>query len=954
MEVATSRVPAIPPRRFTENNAPQPSTTRNMASRRVSQSVTPPPRCSADSLTPPRRTRQSVTPPPRRTTQNLTPPPRPPSQNLTPLPTGNIASSLWENSGTRTPPLVPARWDICTEHCGHKYTALCTNCVKFLCNKCLVSEIYFHQQCSVAYFSEDVQNACHSLKENLCEKIFNVSKTLTNFQTSLCKKRDRMLKKRNETISEIKHYYNRLRELLLSKLNRDEDELLNIMKGKVDNQDTVILQKIQQCCETTSLIQEKETLIQNLEQSCKSGRSGNNLEYVRNLVNTSHVLKECERVEKEVADVRDGFLVIRFFVNSETEQTILNSNVACVEVLNSRAENHDGASLESERISEVAQAISSSTDGGFNCNGMNNAIGELRVALPPVEERNSETDKDNRNNTGHVLIDRNQEDILSEQTENETLRPDADQISDLINEFDTGLLNRSGSSDGDIGVNMLSNEMILSNIHLDSSPPRSTDAVEDTETEEYCPNESGPPPTSTDAMADIGTEEHCSNECVRHTPVTESSQSNALNVLENITTDSETPEIDPTEPVALTVNSDTTSHSGTSESDRRQSVAVTATSDGTSVEHNFPHDDDPPPPYPGLTSSPPTPGPDELPPPYPGTGPPPPYSQNQVPEAQQPPGRRRRNGVSERMLSHFSDSDFQSGLRDLAPPTQINTPRLSRPKLSKVFSVNEANDRRISGIFAVASVHGNAFLIVDRWNKKLKYFSDTGLSFGGLIFREEPWDITNMMDDLVAVTVPKLQTFYKIKVADNNVITTSTVSTLRSYSSIAFNKVTQLFICSQVPPFGEPVVDMIGIDGGQIIQTFRTGFNSELRFSYPRYVKVNEDGIIIVCDWNLKCITLFKLDGSVVGRYRGTVEFPLNEPTGISYNHTTKEVYVIDAKHSSTLGAIHIVNLNCRCREIVRWDNEFRVARAITPHGSGYALGNKSGVLSIFAARQRR
>lgn len=941
MEVSTSRAPAIPPRRFTENSAPQPSTSRNVTSRRVSQSVTPPPRHSADSLIPPRRTRQSVTPPPRHSTQNLTPSPR-----------CNMASSLWDSSITGTPPLVPARWDICTEHYGHKYTALCTNCVKFLCNKCLVSEIYFHQQCSLAYLNDDVQHACRSLKENLCEKMFNVSKTLSSFQTSLCKKRDRMLKKRNETISEIKHYYNRLRELLLSKLNRDEESLLNMMKGKVDNQDTLILQKIQQCCETTSLIQEKETMIQNLEQLCKSGSSGNNLEYVRNLVNTSYFLKECECVEKEVADIRDGFLVIRFFVNSETEQTILNSKVACVEVLNSRAENHDGASLESERISEVAQAISTSTDDSFDRNGMSNALGEWRVALPPLGDHISETDKENTNSTENIPVDQEHGEILRQQTENETLRPNADQINDLINEFDTGLLNRSDSSDEDTGLNTQSNELILSNIHLDSPPPRLTDAVVDIDTDEHSSNDFDTLPTSTDAVADIGTEEHSSNECDRHTPVTEWGQTNAISVLENTTTNSESPQTDPTEPV---VNSDMTSHSGTSESDRRQSLAVTATGDATSGEHNFPHDDDPPPPYPGFTSSPPTPGPDELPPPYPGTGPPPPYSQNQVPEAQQPPGRRRLYGISDRMHSRlFSDSDFQSGLRDLAPPTQTNTPRLSRPKVSKVFSVNEANDRRVSGIFAVASVCGSAFLIVDRWNRKLKYFSETGLSFGGLIFREEPWDITSMMDDLVAVTVPKLQTFYKIKVSNNTVTTTSTVSTHRSYSSIAFNKVTQLFICSQVPPFGEPVVDMIGIDGGQIIQTFRTGLNSELRFSYPRYVELNEDGIIIVCDWNLKCLTLFSLDGSVVGRYRGTEEFPLNEPTGIAYNHTTKEVYVIDAKHSSTLGAIHIVNLNCRCREIVRWDSEFRVARAITPHGSGYALGNKSGVLSIFTPRQRR
>lgn len=792
-----------------------------------------------------------------------------------------------------------------------------------------MSEIYFHQQCSLAYFNDDVKQACHSLKEHLCGKMLNVSKTLNNFKTSLCKKRDRMLKKRNETISEIKNYYSRLRELLLSKLQRDEEDLLNLLKDKVDNQNTVILEKIQQCCASDCAAQEKRSVIENLEHLCESGSTRNNLEYIKNLVNVADFVKECEQTEIEVADVRDGFLLIRFFVNSETEQTVLTSKIACVEVLNSRSENQDSASLESERISEVTKAVSDENETAFGIDDIELSSGacSLRVALPPLDEQNGPNIENEKEHT-RDLIDitgvQPQEGAPVERVEEETPCPLPDQISDLIDEFDIGLGNRSNEGTSETLGSAISNEMILSNIRIEV--PRDVSTVNEAE-------------------------DNRSNECDRDTQNVEAEQTRIAVGQDNVSIQSGQTDANPTGSFDAIPQENESVDAETASADRRQSVAETETSGA-----NIPRVDDPPPPYPGLLSPEP-PGPDELPPPYPGTGPPPPYSQNQVPEAQQPSGRGRLNGESgrnERLPRPSSESDFRSGSRDNVLPSRSNIVRLSRPKVSKVFSVNEANDRRVSGIFAVASVRGNAFLVVDRWNKKLKYFSENGVSYGGLIFREEPWDITEMIDDLVAVTVPKLQTFYKIKVTDNSVITTSTVPTLRSYSSIVFSKVTQVFVCSQVPQFGEAVVDIIGINGGQLIQSFRSGFTNELVFSYPRYVRATEDGIVIICDWNLKCLLMFKLDGSVVGRYRGTADFPLNEPTGIAYNSAMKEIYVIDAKHTSTLGALHIVNLNCRCKEIVRWDNEFRVARAITPHKSGYALGNKSGVLSLFAARQRR
>lgn len=357
-------------------------------------------------------------------------------------------------------------------------------------------------------------------------------------------------------------------------------------------------------------------------------------------------------------------------------------------------------------------------------------------------------------------------------------------------------------------------------------------------------------------------------------------------------------------------------------------------------------EDDPPPPYPGFPRL--QPRPNELPPPYPGP-PPPPYTQNPEPASRSGRYRRRR-------LLGQSDQSRERALIAINPASQGMSPSTSGLKITKVFSVNEIHDKRSAGIFALAVVRSNCFVVVDRWNKKLKYFDPSGDSFGGLIFREEPWDVTLVTADLVAVTVPKLNTLYKIKVTEQSVITTSTVSTLRKYACVSFHKASEKFVCGQVPQFGEPVIDVIDINGGPILQTFRQDSESRDRciFSYPRYVKVTDEGIVIVCDWNLKCLLLFQLDGSFVGRYKGTVDFPLNEPTGMAYDGEKKEIYVIDSKYSSLSAAIHTVSLGCECKDIIRWDNELRVAPAISPCRPGFAVGSKSGLVSLFTARQSR
>lgn len=761
-------------------------------------------------------------------------------------------------------PPVPSRWDMCDDHQDNRHIAICKTCVHFLCKECMMQHPLKHARCEVSSLDTNLYSTCEEMTSQLSRKLKTSKHTIQNFHRRLSKKRDRMIKKRNETVVEIERYFGMLKERLLRKLKHDETMLLNHLNEKVSEQDELISKSIDDCSEIMDSIEEKRAVISNLERQCSSQRGNSAVSFLKNVVKNGKEIDAFTDSEASLEATRDAFLVIRFYVDSEAEKAALRSKVASVEVLNSQDNDISGSNLESEGINEASQNVCMDVESELNFMDADNTE-ELRVALPPA-------------------------------------------ISRLANTSPSQSSERSGDSPTipvcDIGA-------------LASGSSRTSPITDHTSGTSSAEGERGL--TETQAQTQTETKQ-------------------ALVDVPDSRTSSQ--------------RSSPTTSCAAAELDSSQTEAETSTSSSVAVQQensppcmSTPVHEDPPPPYPGFPRI--QPRPNELPPPYPGP-PPPPYTQS--PE----PSSRPENFRQSRLLE--SDESREQAVVAINPTIQNESPSTSGLKFSKVFSVNEIHDKRSAGIFALAVVRSNCFVVVDRWNKKLKYFNPSGASFGGLIFREEPWDVTLLTADLVAVTVPKLNTLYKIKVTEQSVVTTSTVTTVRKYACVSFHKSSERFICGQVPQFGEPVIDVIDINGGTILQTFRQDSDTRDRcmFSYPRYVKVTDEGIVIVCDWNLKCLLLFKLDGSFVGRYKGTIDFPLNEPTGMAYDEEKQEIYVIDSKFSSLSAAIHTVTLSCECKDIMIWDNELRVAPAISPCRPGFAVGSKSGLVGLFTARQSR
>ena len=762
-------------------------------------------------------------------------------------------------------PPVPSRWETCNEHPEHHHVAIYKTCLLFLCKECMVQLPLAHAQCEISILDTNLYSTCEELTVNLSQKLKLTRRTISTFYRTLSKKRDRMIKKRNETITEIERYFGTLKDKLISKLKHDETMLLNHLNEKVSEQDEVISNSIDDCSDILETLDEKKANVSSLSRLCASQRGSSSVTFLKNIVKTSSDIDTSAETKENLEAARDGFLLIRFYIDSEAEISALRSKVASVEVLSSV--NQSSFNLEAEGINEASRNITVEAEHELNYMD-DEPVEELRVALPPSDPRsmNGSPTESNASSSDSPPI----------------------QVCDLESLADGSL---QTPPDSEQGPDAPDNEEAGAGVESEPQPQV------DTETKQ--------------ALVDVPDSQPSSLQSSPASP----SPMTVTSVVES-------------EPIA-------DDNSITTVATRQENTQSPSTPTQT-IEP-----EEPPPPYPGFPRI--EPRPNELPPPYPGLPPPPPpYSQN--PE----PSSNRR--------SRLLETNESRALSAISPSTQNETPSTRGLKITKVFSVNEVHDKRSAGIFALAVVRSNCFVVVDRWNKKLKYFNPSGDSFGGLIFREEPWDVTLVTADLVAVTVPKLNTLYKIKVTEQSVITTSTVTTLRKYACVSFHKESEKFICGQVPQFGEPVIDVIDVDGGPILQTFRQDSDSRNScvFSYPRYVKVTAEGIVIVCDWNLKCLLLFKLDGAFVGRYKGTVDFPLNEPTGMAYDAEKQEIYVIDSKFSSLSAAIHTVSLACECKDIIMWDNELRMSPAISPCRPGFAVGSKSGLVGLFTTRRSR
>lgn len=852
----------------------------------------------------------------------------------------------------------------CSLHQKKQYTVICKTCLILLCDRCIA--LNEHTACDVVPIDSDADSIYNQLKSRLTDRIKDMRSGVFELHEILVRKKERMLKKRNQTVAEIERYFSRLKEKILRDLNNKEKELTNELKHSVSQQETLVSEHIGQCNRLRHNLSESVTMLNNLDRLYQNTDKTKS-DYLQQLHKVSKDLVDYKTDVSMVEATRDSFLVIRFIVNQEGERSMLNRKLAFVEVLNSRNQVDGDASLERSAIDNAQDRQQTAAGESLRSNGHGlvvdlpdqnvypqNRRSRSAPRLRPRSEIHAdrETPTDEARNlltvpksaSTNSFLEMGTNESSSNNTPEHTRLPDyykrhrnspspvhmrsghTRERRNRHSAFEPRQSTRPGEADL-IDFDSECQAAIRRPVYLRSSPPvTSVDAIFDSVAEPVpSTSQEGSVTTTLDSVAEPLPS--TSQEGRAQQSTDRASQSDEVLLNTGVADDQDTGHSSGSEKLPLNDN-ETTSN-----------IA-----------------EDPPPPYPGgsqMPVIPPAPG--ELPPPYQDDSPPPPY-------VQYPESSQQNTGQPRRRLYGYSGADTRRketerinaptvrvvlDQRSLEAENATNSDFRSLKAIGpiKTFTVNEMYDKRSAGIFAIVYHTEHSFLIVDRWNKKLKYFNDSGISYGGVIFREEPWDIAKESDTIYAVTVPQLKSIYKLTASEESVKTTGVISTDRKYACLAYHAESQRYVCGQVPQFGEPVVDLIAREGGQILLSFKSDNSGISLFSYPRYVKVSRDGVIVVCDWNMKCLMLLKIDGTFVGKYKGSNEILFKDPTGIVINQATGSIYAI----ASTCEAVHKISLKCELQEVLRGPEEFRDGRAIDSLGDRIVIGCKNGLVNVFA-----
>ncbi|XP_060560869.1 uncharacterized protein LOC132720701 isoform X2 [Ruditapes philippinarum] len=229
------------------------------------------------------------------------------------------------------------------------------------------------------------------------------------------------------------------------------------------------------------------------------------------------------------------------------------------------------------------------------------------------------------------------------------------------------------------------------------------------------------------------------------------------------------------------------------------------------------------------------------------------------------------------------------------------------------------------------------FVVSDKGNKKVKFFTEYGDFLGELMFTDaSPYGICHMKDTCVAITLPKVRQIYIAQVNNMKAEILSSFYTHVGYAGLCKGHDGYTFIASMASNTpGESQVDIIGFRG-EVLMSFKSDPKLQTPlFSFPRYVAAFQ-GALIISDWRKDCVIFLHVaTGSVLKEYRGTKESPLTNPYDIALDNQGN-VYILNGKD----GTVHVVDTQCNLTDVIRDTSELLNPRLL-------AYNDEAGLLAV-------
>ena len=287
-------------------------------------------------------------------------------------------------------------------------------------------------------------------------------------------------------------------------------------------------------------------------------------------------------------------------------------------------------------------------------------------------------------------------------------------------------------------------------------------------------------------------------------------------------------------------------------------------------------------------------------------------------------------------MGTFRDLSYSGGIPDLDITPETET-----------FSLHRAEFDVQPSIFSSFIWVNGRIVATDKSNRKLKIFTEDGKFLYDMLFSNaEPYCVAVLdstpKGDTYAITFPKNKYIYFVFLADSGETPPSVLSYIATdvgYSGVTRGPNNESMFATVVSNSGEPRVDHLTILG-QVVKSFTKDSYGHPMFSFPRYILVNAN-TIIVSDHVMNAVLFLNTFGLQRGQYTGFSDEVLRNPYGITVdgegnvfvvNGLTNNIHVFDPK----LRIINVIKCGAKLFNARLLEYDTKTNRLAIIHSGGY------------------
>ncbi|XP_046585233.1 mucin-22-like [Haliotis rubra] len=267
------------------------------------------------------------------------------------------------------------------------------------------------------------------------------------------------------------------------------------------------------------------------------------------------------------------------------------------------------------------------------------------------------------------------------------------------------------------------------------------------------------------------------------------------------------------------------------------------------------------------------------------------------------------------------------------------------PVLLETINVRTAEDRNKALLIDVIVMIVNdtdIVIITDYSNKNVKSFYNRNDKpcYNRLSLDSDPWSLTQLTSNQIAVTVPKIK---QIVIADASpdMARLSTISTSKQYRGITALTSSTVAVSTTSPP-GVDVLD----SEGNVLRSTSLMHHSPSILKYPYFLSLTNTGNILVSDSGTKYVLCLKPDGDIVFTSIPTGDSSRHGPQGV----TTTITGDILVTYFDLNSVVHLTETGQFVKTLLTERHDIDKPRGLCVGGQGrvYICNSFKGQIKVF------